>query len=712
MHSSLTTLPKAIEYLVDHFVQCGGELGAPRLGSTFSTGGRAVRLGYALVVTQLLRLQQSVLGNIGEGRSISWPQTIDAVLDMLGPEMERKHLKPPASHSASSSGNSGGVEATAAATTLFGGGVARTWSKADAGLARLATSRVLRHGLAELAAEPVQLALLQELLVLLILPLSATSSSTAATAAEPTTVLNSYQLQVVLTEISHLLATLGEAAASKVDDIVARLRRCLAHEDNGVRHEAAVAMLALGNSFPSHGRKLVLETLKELEQDVTKLWTSPSDLAVEGDNNSSAESPTATSLRIFRRGAVSQKKQAEPSSVMTSPIHFAIHGKALMVSLLLRDLTRLPGGLPREYLRFALSVAHALVASQFHEKATPAHAPSLCFCVRAGFCLISGVLATGPDAVEPHMSLIVNAWQNAARAAKEGGAILSLLHDLVCMDAMLSSIVAFLKFCSELLLIVPQALNRITILLEDIYPLLQPNGRFCGLPSSAAVTARLESSRASLLEAFAWLPSGSFPMVADDVFDFACSIIQKAVEDHVTCSILFSLVTKEDCILDAKTLCRANRDGQVGGARDLEESIITLTSEMAANSECESVIHLRSDNAVRVLGANPPTFRESCILEHFASDFHSDDKAPTPLHEVGTWRKPHDPSCSAEVRIVDAAIQAFSATFGLKDGKEQQNSMQMLASLIPPFLSQLARTMGLNSTSTDHDRRGNVRFNV
>jgi hypothetical protein len=628
---------------------------------------------------------------------------------MLGPEMERKYLKNPASQSASSSGSSGGVEATAAATTaLFGGGVARTWSKADAGLARLATSRVLRHGLAELAAEPVQLALLHELLVLLVLPLSATASSEAS-AAEPTTALNSYQLQVVLTEISHLLATLGEAAASKVDEIVARLRQCLAHGDNGVRHEAAVAMLALANSFPSHGRKLVLETLEELEQDAIKLWTSPSDMTLEGDNNSKVESPTATPLRIFRRSAVSQKKQAEPSSVVTPPIHFAIHGKALMVSLLLRDLTKLPGGLPRDYLRLALSVADTLVASQFHEKATPAHAPSLCFCVRAGFCLISGVLATGPEAVEPHMSLIVNAWQKAAQAAKEGGAILSLLHDLVCMDAILASIVSFLMFCSELLLIVPQALNQITILLEDIYPLLQPSGRFGAMPTSAAVTARLESSRASLLEAFAWLPSGSFPMVADDVFDFACSIIQRAVEDQVTCSVLFSLVTKEDCILDAKTLCRANRDGQVGGARDLEESIITLTSEMVANSECESVIHLRSDNAVRVLGASPPTFRESCILEHFASDFHSDDKAPTPLHEVGTWRKPHDPSCSAGVRIVDAAIQAFSSTFGLKDGKEQQNAMQMLESLIPPFLSQLARTIGLNSTSTDHERRGKVR---
>lgn len=76
---------------------------------------------------------------------------------------------------------------------------------------------------------------------------------------------------------------------------------------------------------------------------------------------------------------------------------------------------------------------------------------------------------------------------------------------------------------------------------------------------------------------------------------------------------------------------------------------------------------------------------------------------------VGTWRRPQDPSCSSKVRIVDAAIQAFSATFGLKDGKQQQGAMKMLESLMPPLLSQLARTMGINSASMEHDRRSKVR---
>jgi hypothetical protein len=64
----------------------------------------------------------------------------------------------------------------------------------------------------------------------------------------------------------------------------------------------------------------------------------------------------------------------------------------------------------------------------------------------------------------------------------------------------------------------------------------------------------------------------------------------------------------------------------------LEETIIFLTAPMAAHNERESVVHLRSDYHSKTLGETPAKFRESCILEYFASDLN-EDKAPTPLHE-------------------------------------------------------------------------------
>ena len=96
-------------------------------------------------------------------------------------------------------------------------------------------------------------------------------------------------------------------------------------------------------------------------------------------------------------------------------------------------------------------------------------------------------------------------------------------------------------------------------------------GRFGKDITNPAAVIRLKGSKASLMEAFAWLPSGSFPMAADSVFSFAGEQIRIAIAGEVTCSILPSLVTREDLLLDAKTFARVDRAGQAGGARAQSE---------------------------------------------------------------------------------------------------------------------------------------------
>lgn len=660
---TLTTIQRVVDnFLVDDFVKAGGELATARLGGAFGTGGRAVRLGYALVLSRFLSLQSSVSA-IGESRSITLSATVRSVLGMVGRDVE------------------GQLQAS----------TARYWSKADAGLVRLWTSHVLRHGLSEGSPEPTQIAILRELVGFL----PTGGAETSALSAVP---LNANQLQVVLIEVSHLVATLGEAVATRLEEMLVALQWCLSHDNCGVRHEAAVACVALAASFPSEGRTLLGASLEVIELELAQLVAATAARLDKGDDSKGG------SLSMFRRPA----KEAISSTETARSHEYTLSGRGLLVSMLVKELPKLPGGLSRTTLASALTVAKVLVSSQFNEVLTSSNVGAAGTCVRAGFGIISGVLATGPGGVEAHMPLIVDAWQKAGIAAKEGGKSLDLHYDVVCLDAALSSIVTFLKFCSELLLSIPQALSQVTILVEDMFSLLQPTGRIGSVPSDPMVKARLESATASLMEAFAWLPSGSFPLVADEVFSFATAHIRNAVVGHVTCSILYSLVTREDSILDAKPLCRASKVGQVGGARNIEETIILLTGEVALHSERESVLHLRSDETVRMLGDAPPIFRESSILELFASD-PKVEKPPTPLHEVGTWRRPLDPSCSSKVRIVDAAIQAFSATFGLKDGKEQQGAMDMLESLVPPSLTQFARTIGINAGSAEHERRAKVR---
>lgn len=123
----------------------GGELVASRAGGTFSTGGRAIRVGWTLILVHFLRYQMVLGGAIGgEEDTLTIKHALEIVLRMVGSEMERQ-LQPP------KAGESG-------PGNMFGGNAAaRNRSKGDGSLVRLAASRVLRQGLSEVATEPKNL---------------------------------------------------------------------------------------------------------------------------------------------------------------------------------------------------------------------------------------------------------------------------------------------------------------------------------------------------------------------------------------------------------------------------------------------------------------------------------------------------------------------------------------------------------------------------
>jgi hypothetical protein len=685
--SVASTLPNAVKYLVGVFVKAGGELVAPRAGGPFSTGGRAVRLGLCRTLVQLLRLQ-SIAHSIGEGDGISVKESIHIILAMVGSDMEAQLNIPDKSAPFAENLDATSVvqhhdtsrDASMIPNQLFGQAPKKK-SHADAGIARLAANRVLREGISELAPETTQLSILHELIKLC-------GNSQAK--------LNGNQLQVVLVEISHLLVTLGEATASSIDDIVPALQNCLRNHNHGVRHEAAVACAALTAAFPSEGRRLLQLSINDIQLEQAELMA----LASTSKNVQQApDSNTNRFMRGFRRSPTTKEQKVDESLKH----QYAIHGLALFISMIVQDLPGLPGGLPTELFGNVLSVAKILVSCLFNEIMTGGNPSATCTCVRAGFGVICGVLTTGPKPVAQHIALIFGMWQKASKPSERGKGFTSD-HDLICIDAMLCSIVAFLKYCSELLLSIPDALSRTSLILEELLPLFFPNGRLGSTPANPSAASRSQSAKASIMEAFAWLPPGSYPMIADSVFSFAAYHIQAAIEGDVTCSILRSLVNREDMVLDALSFSRATGVGQVGGARYLEQDIIALTSEVAHHGERESVLYFLGSEPKHASDEKEVEFRSSQILGMFAYDGEK-QKPPTPLHEVGTWHTPVNPSCSSKVRLVDAAIQAFSATFGLKNGKEQQTAMEMLETLAPPMYYQVARTMGVTATLAEQDRR-------
>lgn len=687
--SACNTLPKALKYLVSVFIKVGGELQAPRAGGSFSVGGRAVRVGFARAIIQLMRLQATVRA-LGEGRSMSYKESILIILSMVGSDMEAQLRgsdrggAPPVGHldattvvtSRTMSSVGAASSSTQSGRALFGQGPKA--SPADACVARSLASLVFREGLSKLAAEANQLAILHELINL------CTSKQGA---------LKGDQLQVLLVESSHLFATLGEATTSSLVDIVGALKNALRHPDHGVRHEAAVACASLVSVFPSEGRKMLRDTVNAIQIEHAEFMSVAS-------TQTANDSPGSLGAGRFLFGRAPQGKEAKADETLKH--QYAIHGLALMVSMIVRDLPTLPGGLPLEILNTVMSVSEILVSTVKNDALKEASPSGTCTCVRAGFGIICGVLTTGPTAVAEHIAGIFGLWQLVTSTSTTSKPF-TPDHEMVCVEALLTSIVSFLKYCSELLLSIPDALSRTSLLLENLLPLFYSKGRLGSTPTNLIAISRLESAKASILEAFAWLPPGSYPMIADSLFGFAAFHIQSAIANDVTCSILPSLISKEDMVLDAVSFSRSSKLGQLGGAKDLETDIICRTSPAADHGDRESACSfLGKPGKKAALGTTDELYIGSQTLGLLVRE--KKDQPPTVLHEVGTWRAPVDASCCSSIRLVDAAIQAFAATFGLKSGKEQHHAMEILQSLLPPAYFQGGRS--------DQDRSGKTKDNL
>lgn len=469
-----------------------------------------------------------------------------------------------------------------------------------------------------------------------------------------------------------MVSTLGPAAASSLPDLNAQLRTALTHADIGVRMEAAAVGVAVARSVPVVAREWLPTMVHDLLEEHGQLIQLGSAATTE-----EAKQPSIQTASGFRGLAVFRSRPDETLSSnikgdLAAPHQWALHGMSLFISLFLKYLPSGPGGLPSTLVDTVASAAEVLLQpASSNLMLSP---DSMGASIRAGFTLLSGILTLGPEHATTYAPLVFSSWKSVSDIIVESaGKSLTLKQQLLCMDAVLHSVLVFLHYNSELLLDIPEALSKTTLLLESAVSLFGPQGRLASLSKShPELETRVTSASASLLEAFAWLPSGSFPMVADDVFRMAANEVMSAT---TTTSLLPSLVDRSDTILDRPTIVRARRS--IVGAVDLDESILMMaTDKLSLPQDRDGILLLRDglvDKKEEVKRKRPPT----------------------PLHQVGTWRRPFDPSYSSVTRLVDAAIQAYAATFGLKSGKEQQDALTMLQTLEGPALSN--RTAALLS---------------
>jgi hypothetical protein len=680
--SASSSVASAIVYMVTQFVKCGGEATSNKCGGTYSIGGRASRIGYADALTEYLRLQSSR----GEFQLV---EALNPVIEMVGASFEAQVQQGEratggrddaadfyAPSSPRSSPEKKPPPSLSSAFLSARGSKAR--SSADSSIGRLLASNVVRKGITENVPESSQLTILRGLATMCRSSVAHTSPDGGTDARksvgeEKGKHMNRHQLQVALIEMSHIVVSVGEAGASSLEDLHPILQDCLSHPDHGVRHEAAALYAAIAQAFPSEGRKFAIESLSGFNANLD---------AIQCLSFRVASTPTPAPRMRFGR---SRSNTSEHSSIITPADELlrhqaTLHGNALAVSMLMHEFPHCHGGVATAIVSKAFEVAGKLLQCQFDDKLTKVNPTAACTCVRAGYCLMSGALTMGIDAIIPHVSAIFSFWQGSIMAVLPGVSKLSSSHDLMIVETMLSSVVCFLKFCPSLLLAIPDALTRLTGILEKVFPLISSGGKFESEKNTAVGRSRLSSARASVMEAYSWLPPGSFPMSADRIFSFAVSQIQELTENDVLCSILEALVSKEDKLIDAHSFERAVSPGQIGGSVALDNNISLRSSDVVHHNEREAILHLlawRKKLRTRMQGGD---YCMSPILGAYLRE--GDEKcSPTPLHEVGRWREPLDPIGTSKVRLLDCCIHVFAATFGLQDGQTQAEALHMLESV-------------------------------
>jgi hypothetical protein len=633
---------------------------------------------------------------------------------------------------------------------LFSTSLSRTHSSAaDAPLARFATNRVLRRGLGEISTEPTQRAILDylcevcnlaptiELLQQEELP-STTVISNYHRDTSTTLVPNEQQLQVALGEISHIITALGEATfeSNLSSLLLSAMRKCRVHADPGVRFESSILTASLVNCAPPVilGELLQdgIDELKTHFAQLLELLKKISESTADAALAITSSPARRTVVRSFRRKATnsigSNSYILRKDSINFLAHQYALHGNALMLSAILHQLSHLSQSVPVHFLDEILVVAESLTTCQFNETlakvctylllhatvdihftykfifssasicfwfpllffslmAVQHNAGAACTCVRAGYSLFAAAVTISPSVTIRFLEKLIDIWEQTGGSILKSTKHFFPAHDLICLEAMLSSLLSFLRFCSCLLISVPDVLNRINLLMEKMLPLISlPDGRLSAPANNPAAAIRLNSVKASIMETLTWLPPGSYPIAAPHLFSLASHHIIESVQNEACCSLLFDLVPNEDRLLELRSLSRSCCCSEVDEGEDLlVESLVALCADTANPNEVESVMHSLTwkQNSV---AHNRKSFILGCPILGFHESEDARFSPPSVLHEVTNWRRPASPNASSRIRLVDAAIHAFACTFGLQSPREQEMAIKLLMSLLPQNL--------------------------
>ncbi|GMH75493.1 hypothetical protein TL16_g06779 [Triparma laevis f. inornata] len=693
--TSCKTSHESLSYLTSWFKRVGGEAGVG-LGGAYSVGGRAVRQMIAVAMSHILRLQVETQTLLKSGSNLN--QILMAILELCDHSVFEKTsgfnlggLSGAPNTPGSPPGNTGFAGSSPSPAPSS----AAHQLSVDVKIAQLATNNVLRS-LGSTISEPMQLNLLQELSALFDVEDTAHTNDPSLENTTPprrrsrtksiVSRLNQQQIQCSLIEISHLISALDEASIASTPALLATLQTALGHKEHGVRFEAATCLSTISRVFSSKSFEFLEDCVAQMRlnfTEVTKLSTQTTTDNYQRELyirmykiNGYA---TAVAMLLQEIGGKVQEEISNPNKSNSNsndvfddkPFHPPLSKKL------------------KGYYETILTFSSQLLDKQFNaelSKLTRCFAEKsinntlMCTCTRAAYTNISALLSLGPAFSKKHIGKFFGLWQTSVEHAKKGRPEFEDVHDLICLDACLQSILSFTRNCPTLLLDIPDALTRTSILLESVLECVSGEGRLAQ-PNKPSAISRLDIIKASLMEAFSWMPPGSFPTVADQLFGWACDHIKIGSEAEVQNSLLTILLDSEDAVLDVCSYSSAKITDEVGEDSTMLDTLAFKQAIIIDHAEREALLHGKSffhngdQNNGNPLSTNSSSSIHSNNVSHYVP--------PTPMHAAGNWKPPPSPFGSSSIRLMDCCIHMFAALFGLQDSENQVKAVTLLSTLLP-----------------------------
>ena len=211
------------------------------------------------------------------------------------------------------------------------------------------------------------------------------------------------QVVVLLSALSHTVATLGDAAGGISGDSKIVLSDLIVHPSRAIRLEAAACARSLMVAAPTYGSKL----LDELVQNMI-------------ENHGSLVTIAAAKTK--------RKKASKTDQIKLMQLLINLRGRSLAVASLLFAVPACSLGVPRSTVNQLLYLSTALL-HHYNDETLVATAASAC--ARAGWTLIIGIIALGPLTVRPHLQNIVSVLKEVC----EPRSPLPLMHLHRCINA-------------------------------------------------------------------------------------------------------------------------------------------------------------------------------------------------------------------------------------------------------------------------------------